>query len=169
MQKLKQVMARLEAGRLAPLIQFIKFGLVGVSNTLISYAVEMLGYYVLFRASTFPGTISLLGRMGIVVTGEQVRVIVVTALAFIISVTNAYYWNNRYVFGQAKKTAGQHARAYLKTAACYALTGLILAPAAKVWLVGVGVPFWIASLSTLIVTIPLNFLMNKFWAFSGKK
>ena len=43
MQKFRQLMARLEASSLAPLIQFIKFGLVGVSNTLISYAVEMLG------------------------------------------------------------------------------------------------------------------------------
>ena len=169
MQKFRQLMAQLEASSLAPLIQFIKFGLVGVSNTLISYAVEMLGYYVLFSSSTFPGTVSLLAGMGLTVTGEQLRVIVVTALSFVISVTNAYYWNNRYVFGQGKKTAGEHARAYLKTAACYALTGLILAPAAKVWLVGVGVPFWIASLSTLIITIPLNFLMNKFWAFAGKK
>ena len=169
MQKIRQLMARLEAGRLAPLIQFIKFGLVGVSNTLISYAVEMLGYYVLFNSSTFPGTVSLLAGMGLTVTGDQIRVILVTALSFVISVTNAYYWNNRYVFGQGKKTAGEHVRAYLKTVACYALTGLILAPAAKVWLVGVGVPCWIASLSTLIITIPLNFLMNKFWAFAGKK
>lgn len=169
MQKLRQLMARLEASRLAPLIQFIKFGLVGVSNTLISYAVEMLGYYVLFRTSAFQGTVSLLAGMGLTVTGEQIRVIVVTALAFIISVTNAYYWNNRYVFGQDQKTPGQHIRAYLKTVACYALTQMIIAPAAKLWLVGMGVPFWIASLSTLIITIPLNFLMNKFWAFAGKK
>ena len=110
-----------------------------------------------------------LAGMGLTVTGEQIRVILVTALSFLISVTNAYYWNNRYVFGQGKKTAGEHIRAYLKTAACYALTGLILAPAAKVWLVGVGVPFWIASLSTLIITIPLNFILNKFWAFAKRK
>ena len=32
--------------KLAPLIQFIKFGLVGVSNTLISYAVEILCDYI---------------------------------------------------------------------------------------------------------------------------
>ena len=169
MQKVRQVMARLEASRLAPLIQFIKFGLVGVSNTLISYAVEMLGYYVLFSSSTFPGTVSLLASIGLTVTGEQIRVIVVTVLSFVISVTNAYYWNNRCVFGQGKKTVGEHLRTYLKTVACYALTGLLLAPAAKVWLVGVGVPFWIASLSTLIITIPLNFILNKFWAFGKKK
>ena len=29
-------------------MQFIKFGLVGVSNTAINYGIEMLGYYVLF-------------------------------------------------------------------------------------------------------------------------
>ena len=49
------MMAKLEKSRLAPLVQFIKFGLVGVSNTLISYAVEMLGYYVLFSRGMFAG------------------------------------------------------------------------------------------------------------------
>ena len=29
-------------------------------------------------------------------------------------------------------------------------------------------PFWLASISTLIVTIPLNFVLNKFWAFAKK-
>ncbi|MGN0777569.1 MAG: GtrA family protein [Aristaeellaceae bacterium] len=169
MGKGKQWLARLENSRFAPLIQLMKFGLVGVSNTLISYAVEMLGYYVLFSGSSFPGTVALMGRIGLSVTGEQVRVMVVTALAFVISVTNAYYWNNRYVFTQAAKTAREHAWAYVKTASCYALTGLILAPVAKLWLVNIGVPYWMASLSTLIITIPLNFVMNKFWAFAGRK
>ena len=36
------IMARLEHSRFAPLVQFVKFGLVGVSNTLINYAVDML-------------------------------------------------------------------------------------------------------------------------------
>lgn len=148
-KKLLALMAKLEQGRLAPLVQFVKFGLVGVSNTLISYATEMLGYYVLLTG----------------MTSETLKVTLVTVASFLISTVNAYYWNNRYVFKGDRHTLGQHVRAYLRTAACYALTGLLLAPMVKVWLVNISVPFWIASLSTLILTIPLNFILNKFWAF----
>ena len=148
-ERANRLLSFLENSKFAPLIQFIKFGLVGVSNTLISYAVEMLGYYVLFVG----------------MKSDQSRVVLVTALSFLISTVNAYYWNNRYVFQGGRHTIQQHLQAYLRTAACYALTGLLLAPAVKLWLVGLAVPFWIASLSTLILTIPLNFLLNKFWAF----
>ena len=98
-------------------------------------------------------------------TSEQAKIIIVTAVAFLVSTVNAYYWNNRYVFQGDRHTWKQHLNAYIRTAACYALTGLVLAPAMKVWLVGMQVPFWIASLSTLVLTIPLNFILNKFWAF----
>ena len=148
-EKFMQLIRRAEESRFASLVQFIKFGLVGVMNTLISYVTEMLGYYVILAS----------------MTSEQTKVVLVTAIAFVISTMNAYYWNNRYVFRGESSTFSQHLRAYLKTAACYALTGLLLAPAMKLWLVDAGVPFWIASLSTLILTIPLNFIMNKFWAF----
>ena len=151
MNKLKELLNRLEGSRFAPLVQFVKFGLVGVSNTLISYAVEMLCYYVLFTG----------GAMA-----ENTRIMVSNIIAFFISVTNSYYWNNRFVFKNGeRKGFKRHAAAYGKTVLCYGITGLLLAPALKMWLSNAGVVYWLASLSTLIVTIPLNFLLNKFWAF----
>ena len=47
-------------------LQFIKFGLVGISNTAISYGVEMLCYYVLVLGDTWP---------------QNVRVLVITTLS----------------------------------------------------------------------------------------
>ena len=168
--KLLALWARLEDSRFAPLLQFVKFGLVGVSNTLISYAIEMLCYYVLFRRSTFGGVVALLARLGLSVTGEQVKVVVTTLLAFIAGTVNSFILNNRFVFRAEKKpTRGQLARAFVKTLLCYALTGVVLAPVLRLWLVGLGVPYWGASLMSLIVTIPLNFVLNKFWAFAGRK
>ncbi len=134
--------------------QFIRFGLVGVSNTAISYGIEMLCYYVLFANAPWD---------------ENVKIALTSVLAFLVSVTNSYYWNNRFVFAQGKKTKKEHLVSWLKTAACYALTGLLLSPAIKMWLSGLGVPYWAASLGSLAVTIPLNFLLNKYWAFRGKK
>ena len=153
--RLRVLLEKLEQGRLAPLVQFAKFGLVGVSNTAISYAIEMVGYYVVFAGVSWP---------------ERVRIAVVTAIAFAVSVLNSYYWNNRYVFKDAeRKTFRDHMKALLKMAACYALTGLVLAPILKVWIHERGVAYWLASLLTLVVTVPLNFLLNKLWAFRKEK
>ena len=149
-------------GRL--LLQFIKFGLVGVSNTAISYAIEMLCYYVLFAKSTFDGLCSIFA-----ITADSARIVVTSILSFIVSVTNSYYWNSRHVFADGQRhTAAQHVVTYLKTMACYALTGLLLSPWLKSLLVGAGVSFWVAALLVLVVTIPLNFVMNKLWAYRGK-
>ena len=101
---------------------------------------------------------------------ERVKVTLVSALSFAVSTINSYYWNNRFVFGKGeKKPLGEHLLAYLRMAACYAVTGLVLSPLIKLGLGRLGVPFWAASISTLIVTIPLNFVLNKFWAFAKKK
>ena len=136
---------------LETLFQFIKFGIVGVSNTAISYGIEMLCYYVLFVNVSWP---------------DNVRIMLTSILAFAVSVTNSYYWNSRYVFQAGKRRSfSEHVLAYLKTVACYGVTGLVLAPALKMYVSGLGVPYWLASLGTLVITIPLNFLLNKFWAF----
>lgn len=148
------------------LVQFVKFGLVGVSNTVISYSVELLCYYVLFVGTDFHGLCWLLSSVGIGMSTESARIIVTSILAFMISMTNSYYWNNKHVFASGrKKTIAQHVQTYLKTAACYALTGLLLSPWAKTVLAARGMPYWLSALLVLIVTIPLNFLMNKLWVF----
>lgn len=136
--------------------QFIKFGLVGLSNTAISYGVEQLVYYVMLGNVTF----NILS-----VESETVKVVLASAIAFIVSVTNSYYWNNRFVFASGAKRFREHLRLYLRTVACYGITGLIISPVIKTLLVNASVMYWAASLASLIVTVPLNFVMNKFWAF----
>lgn len=165
MDKLKKM---LENPKAAALLQFVKFGLVGVSNTLISYGTEMLCYYLLFVNAKFSGLVSLLGRIGINSSSDTVKIVITTAIAFVISVTNSYYWNNRFVFRTGEKGFCDHVKTYIKTLLCYGITGLVLSPIIKVILRNMGIPYYIASLASLIITIPLNFIMNKFWAFSSK-
>ena len=165
----RSVLARLQEGKWAPLAQFVRFGLVGASSTVIQYGTEMLCYYVLLKNVEFPFLTALLGRLGVTASGEQIRVVVSTGIAFVCSVTNSYYWNNRFVFGTGKKTVRQHVGTFFRSVSVYAVTGLIIAPGLKLVLGNAGWPFWLASLSTLVVTIPLNFLLNKFWAFGQKK
>lgn len=165
MNKIKDL---LQNEKLSSLIQFIKFGLVGVSNTAISYGIEMLCYYVLFKNTKFIGILNLLALLGISTDGNNVKIVITTIIAFVVSVSNSYFWNNRYVFGSGKKSFSEHFKTYFKTFACYGITGLILSPIIKILLTKISVPFFIASLGALVITIPLNFVMNKFWAFKSK-
>ena len=131
--------------------QFFKFGLVGLSNTAISYGLDMLGFYVILAKVQWP---------------DRLKIAVISIVAFVISVSNSYFWNHRYVFREAKDyTIKMHLTALTKMAASYAFTGLLLGPLLKVWIYEAGVPYWLSGPLTLIVTVPLNFLLNKLWAF----
>lgn len=118
--------------------QLIKFSIVGVSNTLISLGV----YY------------------GFLFLG--VNYLIANTAGFVISVLNAYYWNNKYVF---KKTSSGHKKALIKTFLAYGSTFLLSTFLMFIMVDCMGLSKLIAPLISLIITIPLNFLMNKFWAF----
>lgn len=118
--------------------QFIKFGLVGVSNTLISLGT----YYLLY----------FLG----------VNYLIANAAGFVISVLNSYYWNNKYVF---KKTQNGNLKPLIKTFMSYGVTFLLSTALLFVMVQCAKISEVIAPVITLVITIPINFIMNKFWAF----
>lgn len=151
--------------KLVALIQFVKFCIVGVSNTLISYGIDMLCFYVLFAFSDFRGAVNLLSKIGITASADTVKTVIASILAFVISVTNSYFWNNRFVFKSGNSTFKAHLKSYFKTFLCYGVTGLIISPVIKVLLVNAGISYAIASFGSLVITIPINFILNKFWAF----
>ena len=124
--------------------QFIKFGLVGVSNTAISYVVYMLGI-----------------QLGM-------HYLLASIAGFIISIMNSFYWNNRYVFRKEEGEQRSLVKAFIKTFLAYAGTGLVLNNILLVLQVSIlRIPEWLAPLLNLIITIPLNFVLNKIWAFKG--
>ena len=128
------------------IVQFIQFGLVGVSNTAISY-----------------GTYALLVYLG-------VPYILANVIAFVVSVLNSFFWNNRFVFKKDSNESRSTIKTLIKTFISYGMTGLILSNVLLILLVEkFGMSKYIAPLIILIITIPLNFLLNKFWAFRTKK
>ena len=136
----------LEHPLFAKLWQFIKFGIVGLSNTIISLGVYEVCLYL------------------------GVRYLPADALGLVISVINAYYWNNRVVFGDGqKKPFGQHVRMYFKSLAAYGGAFVLNQLLLVLWVEIVGVPEWLAPFINLVITIPLNFLVNKYWTFRKKK
>ena len=124
--------------------QFIGFTIVGVSNFLVSY-----GTYALFLSF-------------------QDNYHVANIAAFIISVLNAFFWNDRYVFKQGKD-GGERVwwKALLRTYLSYAFSALLLT---EVLLFNVlGLPKLLGPVINLVITTPINFLMNKFWAFNDNR
>jgi putative flippase GtrA len=127
-------------------IQFIKFGIVGFSNTLISYIIYASLVYL------------------------DIHYFIASIIAFAISVLNSFYWNNKYVF---KKDNGQKRNllhSLLKTYVSYAFTGLIIHNLLLFVFIDImHISKYIAPLFVLIVTVPLNFVLNKLWAFKPEK
>ncbi|MFA0816580.1 MAG: GtrA family protein [Anaerofustis sp.] len=129
-----------EDGKFQKLLkQFIKFGIVGVSNTLISLAIYYLFVYISSDLYIWGNTVG-----------------------FVISVLNAYYWNNKYVF---KKSSKGNIKPLLKTYICYGSTFLLGTLLLYVMVHYLSISAWIAPLINLVITIPINFFLNKIWAF----
>lgn len=147
MERIRAWVKRLEENpKCASLVQFVKFGIVGVSNTLISLGVYQLCLHVFH-------------------THYQVA----NVISFVVSVTNAYYWNSRFVFGRGAQPAlRQHLTAYGKAFLSYGSTFLLSTALLTFWVEVCGVTESIAPVINLLITIPLNFLLNKFWAFRHK-
>lgn len=127
-------------------VQFVKFGLVGFSNTIISYAT----YYILVPF--------------------DVNKYVASVIGFILSVANAFYWNNSYVFKKEEEQERSLFASFVKLFMSYAGTGLLLHNA-LLWLFTdiCHISEYVAPIINLFITIPLNFVLNKFWAFRAKK
>ena len=120
--------------------QFIKFGIVGVSNTLISLAI----YYVL----VFIGLHYILSN----------------AIAFLISVLNAYYWNRKYVFRSRESKATVLPKIYATYGFTFFLgTGLLF-----LMVDIIGISNLVAPLLNLFITTPTNFVLNRFWVFKER-
>ena len=119
--------------------QFIKFGLVGISNTLIALVI----YYILVCFNF--------------------NYILAHIIAFIISVLNAYYWNAKYVF-KVQKESNKYAR-LIKVYLSYGITFLLSTGLLYLMVDIMQVSEYIAPLINLCITIPLNFILNKLWAF----
>jgi len=135
-------------------MQFVKFGIVGLSNTVIAYLIYS-GLLILFeKMRWFPNADYLIASV----------------ISFVLSVLWSFYWNSRKVFVVKEGEERKLLPALIKTFISYSFTGLILSNILLViWVKVFGISKFIAPLINLVVTIPLNFIINKFWAFKTKK
>lgn len=134
--------------------EFIKFGLVGVSNTIVSYLLYAVTLQALIKLGAFP----------------SFDYIIANIVSFLLSVLWSFYWNNKYVFKLKDGEKRSIWRALLKTYVSYGVTGIVLNNILLyLWVDILGIHKMAAPVINLIINIPINFFMNKLWAFSKKK
>ena len=134
-------------------LQFVRFGIVGVSNTVVSYSIYVIFLLLFQKQGWFARTDYVIAHI----------------IAFLISVLWSFYWNRKFVF-HADQADIPWPQALLKTYMTYAFTGLFLNSVLSVfWVELVHVPKIVVPLINLFINVPLNFLLNKFWAFRKKK
>lgn len=86
-------------------------------------------------------------------------------LGFAVSVLNSYYWNNKYVFKEQKERRTWW-QTLIKTFLSYAGTGLVLSNILLIaWVEWLEISEVIAPLLNLLITVPVNFVINKYWAY----
>jgi putative flippase GtrA len=134
----------------------VKFGIVGVWNTVFSFVIN-LACLKFFKAANILTT---------VVFGAPLRVYAANIIAWLISVFVSYMLNSRFVFSMEEGQQRSFWKSLLKSYVSYGFTGLILNNVlAMLWVGVLGIPEEIAPLISLVIAIPINFLMNKLWAF----
>ena len=136
-------------------MQFVKFALVGVTNTVVSYLINAATLLLLGAFGLFPNTDIFIGN----------------TVAFFLSVLWAYMLSNKFVFKE-DETAVKRVwwKTLLKTYMAYAFTGLGLSN--LISYVGVNILHlnkFIPPLINLVISVPINFILNKFWAYRQDK
>jgi len=119
---------------------------VGVSNTAIAYAIYALLVYF------------------------GVHYLIANVAAFVISVANSFFWNHKFVFKDDAGGKRNLFHALVKTYAAYAFSGFVVSSALLYIFIDVfGVSKYVAPFFGLLVTVPLNYILNKMWAFRPAK
>lgn len=173
-KKEQQIKKSETKGIIGLFIQFLKFGLVGISNTLVSGVI-----YFLMNELWFPG-----------------KWFAASLVSWVISVLNAYLWQNIFVFKEDEtKKHRVWWQTLFKTYMSYAFTGLFLNNV-LLWLwtdvidiaqfcghiidffANIHIGFlgntetfssnmgWFIN---MMISIPLNFIINKCWAYRQKE
>jgi len=132
------------------LLQFVRFGIVGLSNTILGYMIY----------------ISTLALMRSIQLWPTLDIYIAQFVMFVLSVAWSFYWNKRFVFKLVIDGEHKFFFALLKTYVTYAFTSLFLAEfLLYLWVDILKINEFIAPIVTLLITVPLNFVIQKFWAF----
>ncbi len=142
---------RIEKKLSGNLMQFVKFSLVGVTNTLVSFVINVI-------------TLLLLRPCGI-----PVDYIIANITAFALSVLWSYLLNSRFVFKPGVEGKRSGVRILARTYIAYGFTGIFMNNIlSTVWIRIFHIGKFISPLLNIPFCVPVNFYLNKLWAYSDK-
>lgn len=121
------------------LIQIIKFGLVGLSNTVIS----LLIYYVLIWGG--------------------INYLLSTITGYLLSSVWGYFLNKIWVFKAKKQRA--FGKSLTRYYIVYSVSLILSIALAYFWVDLLGITKYISPILSMCITIPFNFVLNKYWVY----
>ena len=127
------------------MLQFIKFGLVGVSNTIVSTLFMYLCLYF------------------------NLHYIAANAIGFFAGTINSFILNSKFVFHTSTADPVQQFKSCIKTFISYGIAFLLSSFLLYIWIDVLSISKYIAPLINICITTPLNFILNKFWAFKKQQ
>lgn len=132
--------------------QFIRFLMVGVSNAAVSYTINIC-------------TLFLLRHLAL-----NFDYMIANITAFVLSVLWSYHWNSRYVFHPEQFGKKQRIKTLIKTYISYSFSGIILNNVlSTLWIQILGIPKYISPLLNIPFSMPVNFFIQKLWAYKEKE
>lgn len=133
-------------------LQFIKFGMVGVLNTLINYVITEVGYIALLK----------------IINDRTLSLQISQTAGFIITVFISYLINNAVVFKKEEGQTRNPIKTLVKTYVAYSVTGLFLNNLLIYMEINIfNMSALIAPLINIIIDVPINFFLNKLWAYKA--
>lgn len=83
-----------------------------------------------------------------------------------IGVLNAYFWSDKFVFTKGEGEKRNKVKILLKTYIVYGTTGIFLSSLLLFFLIErSGLSEYIAQVICLLITVPINYVLNKYWSF----
>lgn len=130
---------------ISEIIRFVKFGMVGLINTGISLII----YYAF-------------------VFYDERLYLVGNVIGWFVSVANSYFLNRRFVFKSEDTCLKEQFLQLLKTYVTYFVTLVIGTGLLAVEVQYFNIPSKICPIINLFISVPINYVMIKFWTFTKK-
>lgn len=118
-------------------IQFIKFGIVGLGNTLITFIV----YSILVKLNIY--------------------YVLANIIAYFVGVINSFFWNSSWVFKKSQKDFSLLLKFIIVNLITLAITTFVLYIGVDM----LNLNKYIAQIIGTIIGILFNFTLNKLWTF----
>jgi len=126
-------------GRRHNWVQLVKFCAVGASGYVVNLAVFALAFGV-----------------------GGLHHLVAATLAFLVAVSNNFWWNRHWTFGARAGSAGfQAARFFAVSVVAFLFAAAVL----ELLVSHAGTPGLLAQAVSIVAATPLNFVGNKMWSF----